>query len=795
MEIFYILFSIFCLLNFSLECPHEKCLTCNADSNRLGLCLSCNENKGYKKVNYTLFLTQFLNCIKKEDPKFKNYYFNETTQEYRPCYKTCSSCLQSGNAETHNCLECISGYMFRPGDNPHNNCVVYSEFYYLSSYNQYKSLNIYQCPEEAKYYIKEKKSCINDCKKDNEYRYLYNGNCLKECPTGTINNSFVCITDSNKCTLGKNEIFLSKNDNLEIIKTLVKSYISEFGYTNRYISLYGNNIYAIMIYRDSTCIKELSLEMPEVNFQSCYSKVKHEYNIREDLIIVIVDKKELSNPTTYYSFYHPKSGFKLDADKICQDDTIIVVESLNNVLDKNDIYYEVQTSLTSQGINIFDINDPFYTDICYDFDNPLKKDIPLNDRIKNIFPNAKLCDEGCQYTGINLADMKATCDCKFNNITNNNIIKDNVFLDSDVGEIFDLIDSSNILVFKCIKDIFKHFTRSIGSWISLFLISFHIGMTLTFIIVSIVKIKKYMYSLTYNYISYLKKITKTNPNLLPKKNIKNKNKKKQDKKIIAQKNTENIIQNPTSIINFLNTIEFSKDDNFFEEYMSISLDELEFDDAVAKDKRKYCEHMVENLKKSQIIANTFISEDPIKPRTIKIIAFILNIMLYFVGNGLFFSEEVISELYNVDENKENFFSFIPRSIERLIYTTIVSIIIGIITDFFFVEEKKIKGIFRRDKNDIHILEKNMAELMQNLKIRYISFIIIVSIILIISFLYLLCFNYVYPYSQTEWIKSSIAIMIIMQILSTLKCFLETSLRYLSYKLNSEKLYKISKFLD
>ena len=184
-------------------------------------------------------------------------------------------------------------------------------------------------------------------------------------------------------------------------------------------------------------------------------------------------------------------------------------------------------------------------------------------------------------------------------------------------------------------------------------------------------------------------------------------------------------------------------------------------------------------------------------------------MLYFVINGLFFSEEVISEseLYDVDEENENFFSFLPRSIDRLIYTTLVSIIIGIITDFFFVDENKIKGIFRRDKNNINILKQNMAELMQSMKKRYISFIIIVSIILIISFIYLLCFNYAYPYSQiewikssfaimqTEWIKSSIAIMIIMQILSILKCFLETSLRYLSYKLNSEKLYKISKFLD
>ena len=691
--------------------------------------------------------------------------------------------------------------------------------------------------------IKEKKSCIDDCKKDLIYKYLYNGNCLKECPSGTINHNFICKADSDKCILGKNDIYLTENDNLKIIETLVKSYISEFDYTNHYISLYENKNYSIMIYKDQNCIKQIKTGMPEVDFSSCYTKVKNEYGITEDLIIVIVeDKRELNNPKTYYSFYNPKSGFKLDAERICKDETIVVVENLNSILDKNDTFYETQTSLTSQGINIFDINDPFYTDICYDFD------IPLNDRIKDIYPDAKLCDEGCQYTGINLADMTSTCDCKFNDITNNNVIKDNAFLDSAVGEIFDLINSSNILVFKCIKNIFKHFKRSIGSWISLALVGTHIGMSLTFIFVSIVNVKKYIYSLTYNYLSHLVKSAKKKPLLPPKRNIGNvgKNKKniivkKNTKKSqdLIHKNTKESEENKNNLnekLNEIQIIQTTKEDliapyenerkkksskefksetelnlnnskskfvidgqkydtEFFEEYLTTSLDDLEFDDAVAKDKRKYCEHMVENLIEDQIIANTFIHEDPIKPRTIKIIIFILNVMLYFVVNGLFFSEEVISELYNVNEEEENFFSFLPRSINRLIYTTLVSIIIGIITDFFFVDEKKLKGIFKRDKDNISTLKKSVSALMRDLKIRYISFIIIVSIILIISFLYLLCFNYVYPYSQIEWIKSSVAIMIIMQILSLLKCFLETSMRYLSYKFNNEKLFKISKFLD
>ena len=44
--------------------------------------------------------------------------------------------------------------------------------------------------------------------------------------------------------------------------------------------------------------------------------------------------------------------------------------------------------------------------------------------------------------------MTVSCNCKFNDIVNNNIVKENAVLDSVVGEIFDLINSSNILVVK-----------------------------------------------------------------------------------------------------------------------------------------------------------------------------------------------------------------------------------------------------------------------------------------------------------------------------------------------------------
>ena len=613
----------------------EKCLECNAESNALNLCVSCNEALGYKKVNYTLVLTKFLDCLKKEDPHLKKFYYNETLDEYRPCYKTCKKCLKAGNAETQNCLECETNYMLRPGDNPHNNCVAYSEYYYINSYNQYKSMNTFVCPEEAKYMVTEKKYCIYDCKQDKEYKYLYSGQCLKNCPSHTKNTSFICTENPNTGYLSTNVLY---DNNLTSVDNYVKTFISEFGYSPKHATLYNNENYNILLYRSPNIINDLSLKMTKVDFKDCYEKVKQEYGINEDLVITVVDKKNVNNPTSYYSFFHPKTGEKLDAENICKEETIVVKENLNTILNENDTKYELQSSLTDQGINIFDVNDPFYTYLCFDFENPKKRDIPLKDRIKNVFPNITLCNDGCQLDGLNLEDMTATCNCKFNDITNNELIKENAVLDSMVGEIFDLINSSNIFVVKCYKYIFKHFKNSIGGILTSCIIASNLILTAMFFMKQFSKISEYIISLTRKYLAYLsmpfkrginyppKRVSKIietkkekpkknlkkrrtlnqgkkgQKNLLDKKDLdeveddipKRKNKKKSKTYKIQGKNILNNQYCGEVTTDYLDENRIIE--KFVEEYLETSPDEMEYDDAIKKDDRTFCEYFKENLK-------------------------------------------------------------------------------------------------------------------------------------------------------------------------------------------------------
>ena len=822
------------------KCTNERCLTCNAESDRLKLCLTCDETK-YKKVNYTKHYSKYYDCVDEKLLEIK-YYKDDITGQYKPCNQYCKKCSGPGNLTHHNCMECDIGYMFRPGDNPHNNCVVYSDNFYLSAYNEYKPLSSPQCPEEAKYKIitdNGQNFCIYDCKADKTHKYLYNGNCLEICPNGTINSNYICKeTDPDMIYVSENPIYLDNKDIIETIEILAKSYSEEFNYTDKHISSFRDEDNYILLYKNPRIIGSTNLKIPDIDFGECYEEVKKEYNITENLIISVIDKKVNNNPSTFYLFFHPITGVKLEVGDICQNKSIIMKENLLSMLDENNKNYELQKSLTEQGINIFDINDPYYKDICYDFDNPKNRDMALKDRIKETYVNVTLCDDGCTNTGIDLKNNVASCDCKFNEVTNNDLIHENAALEYVVGEFFELVNSSNILVVKCYKYLLKYFTRSIGAIIILVLFSLCLIFAGIFFSCELIKMKRYIFSLTEKYTSFIANYSNVF-NLFPpkRKSLNNKSSKVDIVDLEKKRNPENnprksqkestartinlnsqngqrhnskefmlsLKQRKSHLMPLKENIkefignpfieEGKKIKKFFKDYLATLPDDMEFDDAIKKDKRGFCRYFLDIIMEKQSFAYTFFSSDPINTKMIKFILFSLNISLYFVVCGLFFSEDYISELYHIDDKNETFFSFIPRTIDKVIYTTFVAIFIGYLTNFFFLDEKKVKGIFKREKDNRMILKRSIAMLISEIQKRYISFIIMTLFILLISLYYILCFNYVYPKTQTEWIKSSILIIIIMQILSILKCLFETIFRFLSFKCESEKLYKFSKILD
>ena len=132
---------------------------------------------------------------------------------------------------------------------------------------------------------------------------------------------------------------------------------------------------------------------------------------------------------------------------------------------------------------------------------------------------------------------------------------------------------------------------------------------------------------------------------------------------------------------------------------------------------------------------------------------------------------------------------------KLLYSALVGVIVNYIIECFFISEKKIKGIFKREKDNIIVLKYEIAKIINDIKHRYLYFIIISFIITIFTWYHISCFNNIYPHMKREWLIFSILIIIFMQFLSLLACLLESIIRFISFKCKSEKIYKISLLLS
>ena len=162
--------------------------------------------------------------------------------------------------------------------------------------------------------------------------------------------------------------------------------------------------------------------------------------------------------------------------------------------------------------------------------------------------------------------------------------------------------------------------------------------------------------------------------------------------------------------------------------------------------------------------------------------------------GLFFSESYIDELYN-SKKTETFFSFIPRSIKRIINAYIVSTIINFLINFIIISGNKIRKILIKNNNNKVIMKGEICKLSYKIEKSIYIFFIVNYIIMIFSWYYITCFNNVYSNTKIEWIKSSILIIIIMELMPFIYALLIALLRYISIHCKVEKLYQISAGLD
>ena len=206
------------------------------------------------------------------------------------------------------------------------------------------------------------------------------------------------------------------------------------------------------------------------------------------------NSQSLINQIEYKVLNEQKKELNLST---CRDSNIQIFYTIKN---NTNIDVSKINEFKDSGIDIFDINDDFFTDICLSYSDS-GNDLILEDRIKYIFQNYSLCEEGCTYNDIYLKNMTISCNCK---------IKDNIT--TVISKInFDEIEeisSINFDIAKCYNLVFslKGKINNIGFWIFSIILIAHIPFFVIYFKKGIDPVKQYLFKemAKYGYLKYVK---------------------------------------------------------------------------------------------------------------------------------------------------------------------------------------------------------------------------------------------------------------------------------------------------
>ena len=582
-----------------------------------------------------------------------------------------------------------------------------------------------------------------------------------------------------------------------------------------------------------------------MNLGECHDKLIDFYNLNknEKLYILSVDSNaKLSKKyTNDYSFeIYLKNGTKLEDLSICKN---IPLSISFPIINEKIINFNLAKEFYDQGYNIYNLSSDFYNNKCT-IANINNSDIIIADRLNDVYPiNISICPNNCELESTDIDSKRINCLCDINNSIELNDEKYNIFSMDTLFNSFIDLNNINIDILKCYKVLLtkKGLVKNIGSYfiISIFII-FIINSILFFII---------DYKLLFNQIESIiqKYQQKAKINNMNKKNkVKNLNlekcsfksndilfldeikENKSDNKILEinkiENNNNNNKQSPKKIVTNNNIIKYQKTSSIKSmpkidrikekdknnddknnimnknnidiinnnknilDFNDYELNTLKYEEALKYDKRTYIQYYWYLLKQKHLLLFSFLPLNDYNSLIIKISLFFFIFSLNFTVNALFFNDSTMHKIYK-DEGKFDFIYQMPQ----IIYSTIITAVIGFIIKFLALTEKnviEIKKIIK--KGDKSIVNKKIKYII----IKVILFFILSYLFLIIFWNYLSCFCALYNKTQKHLIKDTISSFALSFIYPIFLNLLPGIFRIQSLKSNNyERMYKISKIMQ
>ena len=553
-----------------------------------------------------------------------------------------------------------------------------------------------------------------------------------------------------------------------------------------------------------------------IDIKECENILREKYNISNETILYMkkieVMETGMKIPKIEFDIYSRLNGthlIKLDLS-FCSNINI-------------DISYPV---LLDENIEIHNSSSDYYNDLCYPTTSEYGTDITLTDRRKNfIEKNKTVCQEKCVFIeyNYNLSKSKCSCDITESSKSSKSFVNIHINKTKLYDNFINIRNIANINLLFCYKLLFpiKGILHNYGCLFIFPIIIIHFILMILFcaknsynkIIDKIKEIKicllnsastqpkknpkrnllpittrrKTNKGRTRQYLNNISSIRKgyNNIRLKFKKNLGKKIHSPIKKRINLNLNNKNktILQigknnnknqnkkkanNKFSLLNRINTnnnkksrIKQNKDKEKTKKIMSYNnseLNDLSYDLALKFDKRSYCIYYISLLKTKHDFITTFFNNTDYNSKIIKTDLLFFNFVLSLTINALFFTDNTMSKIYE-DEGDFNFIYNLPQ----IIYSTIISVIFGVILKKLALSEKAILN-FKRMEKKINIDDK-MKSLSNKLKIKFILYFILSTIFILCFWFYICMFCMVYSNTQLYLIKDTSLSFVLSQIYS------------------------------
>ena len=477
------------------------------------------------------------------EPNTEGYFLDEF-DFYEECFQSCNFCYGKGNEKNNSCIKCKYNFFFikdvddiKFKTNCYEKCPYY---YYLDESREYKCTENQNCTGDFNYLVKGKSKCIDHCQNDNIYKYEYDNICYEKCPKNTIISSkkeYLCLgeKDINRIDLIANE---------EMHQLIKGNILNKYNISNGEEMVYPTE--DNFFFKLTNTKKELELlegknnnntnKFSIIDLEQCGRLLKEHYQINENISLILLKYERISNISSQrsiqYEVYEPYNKTKLNLT-ICERVKTNINIYIPVVLSSQT--QNLYNQLKEMGYDLFDINSPFYNDICIPYKSTGGTDVLLSDRVNSYFYNDDTsCQSNCKFSNYSFESQYLKCEC---NTKNSEIItKDaKAFNPKSLYQSFyDVLKFSNYKVLKCTKLSLslKSFTlANKGSILSLIYIFIHFIFLITYFIKGIKQLK-------IEFSKIIKNNIKNVDQILDIKNIKN-NKKSHKAKEKIEKSKKN----------------------------------------------------------------------------------------------------------------------------------------------------------------------------------------------------------------------------------------------------------------